>query len=260
MKMHHTILSCLPCLLAVPLMAQPQIGGGVCTSATLNGAYSLTLSGRDVSSAVTFSNILQGIGTATFDGLNKVTFAFTSSTNKAFSIGQTWSGTYSMQSNCLGAINITTGDSASFILGSFNQGANYFITGQDGVYSILGSGDSLPASCSATTLSGVYAFNGNGFPLSTGTITGVNTISGLMTFDGTSAVTTNWLTTSNGTSKTTTTTGSYTVTAGCGATATVTDPSGNTYNLVFTLSSSNGAFVVNGLNSQLVFQASGRIL
>ena len=70
MKGHRTFLAFLPGLLAVPLLAQPQIGGGSCNSATLNGIYSLTLAGRDVSSSASFSNVLEGIGTATFDGLS----------------------------------------------------------------------------------------------------------------------------------------------------------------------------------------------
>jgi hypothetical protein len=32
MKAYHTLLACLPGLLAVPLLAQPQIGGGTCSS------------------------------------------------------------------------------------------------------------------------------------------------------------------------------------------------------------------------------------
>ena len=38
--------------------------------------------------------------------------------HKAFGIAQTWSGTYSMQSNCLGSVSVTNGDTASFNLGS----------------------------------------------------------------------------------------------------------------------------------------------
>ena len=62
-------------------------------SSTLSGGYSLTLSGRDLDSAV-FSNILQGTGTATFDGQSKVTFNLTNNTNKTPGQSQTWSGTF----------------------------------------------------------------------------------------------------------------------------------------------------------------------
>ena len=56
MNVCHTILACLPGLLAVPLLAQPQIGGGTCSSATLSGSYSATLTGRDLTSSLTYSN------------------------------------------------------------------------------------------------------------------------------------------------------------------------------------------------------------
>jgi hypothetical protein len=260
MRIQHTILACLPCLLAAPLLAQPQIGGGTCTSSTLNGAYSLMLTGRDLSSAVAFSNILQGIGTATFDGLSKVTFSLTNNTNKTTGVPQTQSGTYSLQSNCIGVVNITSGDTASYILGVYNTGEAYFITGQDGTYSLLGSGNTVPASCTAGTLTGVYTFNGNGDSLTSGTIAGVNNISGLLTFDGTSAVTGTWFVSASGTSKSTATTGTYAVTAGCTATANVTDSSGNAYALVFAINSTAGAFVVSGANPTLTFSASGRPL
>src|SRR5271156_5528451 len=117
MSLHRIVLYCWPCLLAIPLAAQPQIGGGTCTSSTLNGTYSLTLSGRDLSSGVAFSTVSQGIGLATFDGQSQVSFTLTNNTNKAFGVTQTMSGTYSLQSNCIGAVNITIGDTATFILG-----------------------------------------------------------------------------------------------------------------------------------------------
>ena len=260
-NIHRTLLASLPLLLATPLLAQPQIGGGTCTSAALSGTYSLTLAGRDVSSAVAFSNVLQGTGTATFDGLSKVTFTLTNNTNKAFGVAQIMSGTYSLQSNCIGALNITSGDTASFILGSFNQGQNYFITGQDGVYSLIGNGNTQPTACAATVLNGAYAFNGNGFGLSSGAIAGVNYISGLMTFDGTNAVTTNWSVATSGVSTPTTASGTYTVSPDCTATATVKDSANNSYALVITITAANGAnFIVGGSNAAMIFSATGRTL
>src|ERR1700733_3936602 len=86
MKIHSAALSCFAaacflCLPAKPLGAQTQIGGGTCSSATLTGPYSLTLSGRDAGSSSTFTKVLEGIGTATFDGESKVTFSLNSNTN-----------------------------------------------------------------------------------------------------------------------------------------------------------------------------------
>ena len=112
MRIRAAALSCF--CLAAPLMAQMQIGGGTCSSASLNGTYSATLTGRDVSSTLTFSKALEGIGTATFDGQSKVAFTLTTNTNQSSGISQTLSGTYTMQANCAGTLTLTTGDTAKF--------------------------------------------------------------------------------------------------------------------------------------------------
>jgi hypothetical protein len=261
MKMTRPVFAALPCLLALHAFAQPQIGGGTCASSTLNGVYSLTLTGRDLTSSVAFSNAEQGIGSANFDGLSKVTLTLTNNSNKGLGLGQTLSGTYSLQANCVGALNITSGDTASFTLISYNQGESYLIAGQDGVYSLMGSGSLLPASCAATTLSGVYAFNGTGFSLNSNAIAGVNYISGLITFAGTSAVTTTWYLSANGSTTTVSTTGTYALGTGCTATAKVADASGNSYSLVLTITAANGGnFIFSGANSAVIFSGAGRTL
>ncbi len=269
MKLNRTILAWLPCLLAAPLLAQPQIVGvgGPCNSSMLNGSYSLTLAGRDVSSAVSFSNVLQGNGTAAFDGQSKVTFVLTNNTNKIAGSGQTWSGTYSLQANCLGVVNITTGNTASFTLGSYDGGVDFFIDGQDGVYSYLGGGNTQPtATCVAGTFNGTYQFNGNGFALSSGTVTGVNQISGLMVFNGTGGVTTTWVLSVSGSSTTNSTTGTYTVAGNCTATASITDTAGNAYSLIFVITGANSTtalgsnFAYSAASPKLVFSGNGRTL
>jgi hypothetical protein len=269
MKMNHAILACLPCLLAASLLAQPQIVGvgGPCNSSTLNGTYSLTLSGRDVSSAVSFSNVVQGVGTATFDGQSKATFTLTDNTNAASGQALTWSGTYSLQANCTGVLNITTGNSASFTLGSYDGGVDFFIDGQDGTYSYLGGGNTQPTqTCAVSTLNGTYSFSGNGFAVSSGSITGVNQISGLMVFNGTGGVTTTWVLSVAGSSTTNTTSGTYSVATGCTASANITDPSGNAYTLGLTITGVNGGtllgtnFAFNSSSPKLIFSGNGRTL
>jgi hypothetical protein len=265
MKVYGAVLACLACLPAGPLLAQTQIGGGICSSASLTGTYSLSLNGRDVGSSVTFSKISEGIGTATFDGLSKVTFTLTSNVNQSAGVAQTLTGTYSLQSNCEGLLNLTTGDTASFTLEAYNNptgslARNFLIAGQDGVYSFTGSGGLLPTSCTASLLSGTYAFNGTGFALTSGAISGVNNISGLLQFNGTNGVTTTWYVSSNSTT-TDTTTGQFSVASGCTATASVTDPSGNTYALTFAITAANGSnFIVSGAGPSLMFTGSGRAL
>ena len=69
MKRYTTLLLTLLCLPAVPAIAQTAIGGGSCTSGTLNGTYELILNGRQVTAAGAVSKVFQGVGTAAFDGL-----------------------------------------------------------------------------------------------------------------------------------------------------------------------------------------------
>jgi hypothetical protein len=222
----------------------------------------LTISGRDPGDAITVTNVLEGIGTVTFDGLSKVTFNLTANTNQQAGQALTWSGTYSMPTNCVGTINITTGDTATFVLQAYNTGTNYLITGQDGSYSLSGNGGKPPASaCSAGTLNGTYELSASGVALSSTTLNGGANLAGLMVFNGTGGLTTNRVLLIGRSSSTDTTSGTYSVTAGCTGIATITDPSGNSYGLAFSISSTSAAnFSMNASNSKLIFIGTGRII
>ena len=172
---------------AAPFLAHAQTSG-TCTAATLSGTYSLTLTGRTVTSAVALTADYQAVGTITFDGVSKATATLVSNSNKAQGVAQTLAGTYTIPSNCVGTLNITGGDTATYTLIPYNSGNNYLITGSDAAYILTGSGGPQPASCLTSTLSGVFAFSGNGFSLVSGGITAANDISGLLQFDGAGAV------------------------------------------------------------------------
>ncbi len=243
MQTHKTILALSFCVLATATLAQAQTTPVTCSNATLTGTHSLVLSGRDVLSTVIFSKVYLGVGTATFDGAGNVTFSLTTDTNSSSGVSQTLSGTYSLPSNCLGTLNITSGDAASFTLIPYNSGKNFTLTGQDATYSYTGSGSVAPASCATSTLSGGYVFTGNGYSLASSVIGGVNTISGVLQFDGAGNVTTgsSWSVENSATATPDTVTGQYTVTPSCTATATVKDPSGVTFTLYFTVIAADGS-------------------
>lgn len=236
-------------LLAFPLAAQIRIGGSACSSASLNGAYSLTLNGVDLSSSGKFTKVLQGIGTATFDGLSNVTLSLPSAL-------QSLTGTYSLNANCTGLIAITDGDTANFMLTSYDSGKAYALSGQDGIYAFSGEGSVLPASCDATALSGNYALQGSGYALSSSFVSDVRTISGVLQFDGMGTITTNWYVASNTANTSATGTGAYTVMPSCTGNAAVVDSTGNTYNLQFTLTGDSG-LVISGASPQLMFTGTG---
>ena len=105
-----TLLLALFCLPAVPGLAQTTIGGGVCNSSTLNGTYEILLSGRQVTSTGAASKVFQAVGTAAFDGLSKVTLNLTANTvttSQSLGTPLVYAGSYSMQSNCVGAIGLS---------------------------------------------------------------------------------------------------------------------------------------------------------
>ena len=265
MKIARELLWLWPCLLAVPLMAQPQVGAGTCDSSSLSGNYSLTLTGRQFTGVTPelFEGALEGVGTAAFDGLNKVTFTLTENTNATRGVSATLSGTYSIESNCVGVLTITSGDSATYALGVFNSGSNYIITGQDGTYSLIGSGNTMPkTSCSSPTLSGAYSFNGNGFGLQSTTIASAGYLSGILTFDGAGNVSSGTWNVTPGyqVSSPVSVTGTYTVNSNCTATAAVKDSAGNSYAFVFTITGANGSFIATFANAQIIFTGSGRPL
>src|SRR5271166_4231660 len=118
-------------LLASPLLAQTTIGGGTCASSTLNGTYELLLSGRQVTAIGAISKVFQAVGTAAFDGLSKVTFTLTANTvsgGQAFGMPLVYSGQYSLQSNCVGSITISSGDTGTFSVEAYSQGKAFAVT------------------------------------------------------------------------------------------------------------------------------------
>jgi hypothetical protein len=261
MKRNGTFLACLPGLLAVPLLAQPQIGGGICSSATLSGNYSSTLTGRSLTSGVTFAASTEGIGSVNFDGQSKVTFTLTTNTNKIFGTAQTLSGTYTLQANCVGAVTITSGDSATFTLEAYNQGKNYLVTGQDGVYALAGSGGVLPATCPTSLTAGTYPVNGTGFGLTSNALSSTFNVLGVIQLSGKNTIAMNLFEATNSGTKNISSTGTYTLGSNCSATASLTDSSGNTYSLVFEYTSGSGNnFILSSASSTSIYTGSGRVL
>lgn len=226
--------------LGVPLVAQTQIGGGTCSSSTLNGAYALTLSGRQVNNSGTFLGVLQATGIATFDGLSNVMFAGAANTNQAVPApALNWSGTYSVQSNCQAVVTITSGGNVTLSVVIYSQGKDFLLTGSDTTYSYTATGIAQPSptpACSASTLNGVYTFNATGFVLSNNAVSGAAGGVGLLQFDGQGNLTANLSTATNGAAPSAgTLTGSYTISPGCTGTAALTDSNSHSIPMSFSI-------------------------
>jgi uncharacterized protein (TIGR03437 family) len=224
--------------LAAPLLAQTQIGGGTCSSSSLNGTYAVSITGRQVSSSGTFTSVLQANGSATFDGQSTITIALTEDSTQAVATALKWSGTYSVQANCVAVANITTGGTATLNLTVYNQGKDFLLTGSDATYSYAGSGviQPQPTACSAATLNGVYTFNAQGYELTSTSVSGAANGAGLLQVDGQSNLTVNVTgVTSGGSSSPVTLTGSYTISSDCLGSATLTDSNSHSFSMSFSI-------------------------
>jgi len=248
----------LVCLAIAPAFAQNQIGGGTCSSSSLNGTYALTLSGRGISTAGALTGTFQANGSATFNGQSSVTFSGIANTNQASGEPFSYAGSYAIASNCYGTVTFITGSSATYTLVVWGDGADFNITGMDASYVYSGSGTNVrPVGCAQATLSGIYGFTASGSMLSGTTQTASVDEAGVFLFDGQGNVTASYIDSTGGTTATAlTATGTYSVTSACLASATLMDSNGaaNTVNFVITgnygaaadLIASNPQFVRSG--------------
>lgn len=233
-------------LLASPLLAQTQIGGGSCNSSSLKGTYALSVSGRQVNDSGTFVSVLQANGLATFDGLSAVTITLAEDTNQVVGTTLNWSGTYSVEADCVAAVTITSGGAATLNAMLYNQGKDFLLTGNDATYSYTGSGvaqpPAQPTGCSAATLSGVYTFNASGFTLATNSVNGVANGAGLLQFDGQGHLTVNLSSASGGAATSANTlTGSYTISSNCTGSAALSDSNSQSFAMSFSIYSVTAA-------------------
>jgi hypothetical protein len=170
----------------------------------------------------------------------------------------TYSGTYTVQSNCGGTVSITAGDSATFNLIIYNQGKSFLLAGSDASYDYSGGGSTQPAACGTALLSGAYVFNATGFTLASGTVQGVRNASGLMQMDGKGGVTATFTSLSPAQSTLSLTiTGTYVLPNGCTGTGSLTDSLGDTFTLGFTVATSSA---VSTTTFDVVVGQPGKIL
>ncbi len=238
----------LCCLMAAPALA--QISGGSCSPANLTGTYNLLLNGRSVLATGDLTASFQSIGTATFDGTSNVTLAGTYNSTQASGQSFSYSGTYTLPSNCFGTITLTQGSSATFALVVWSSGSQFNLTGADpstaasptsSVYSGNGS-NVAPVACGTATLSGTYTYDALGSTLSGTKQMDAAVESGAFQFDGQGNVTATYtFTTSNPPTATSlSSTGTYTVGANCLGSAALTDSSGKANTLTFAIAGNYG--------------------
>ena len=251
------------CLLGTPLLAQPVIGGGTCNSSSLNGPYEFTLSASGESSP---AKVFRAVGVATFDGQSSVSITMTADSAtpiQAFGTPLAYSGTYNVQSNCAGTINISSGATTAFSLEVHNTGASFSLIGSDATWFYFGGGNSqsssLLSSCQTSSLSRPYAFAGGGSLLLSSSVgAGINLV-GQFQFDGQGNVAANWTQVSSMTTGQVTTivnaTGTYSIGQGCVGTATLTDSAHNQYTVAMSLFTGNPDIGMAVASPQSIFNA-----
>jgi hypothetical protein len=214
--------------------------------------------GRQTGFTGNLSNVFQGNGTATFDGLSKVTITMTTDTAQAIATPVAWSGTYTVQSNCFGSISITSGVSATLVLLAYDLGTSFLATGSDANYAYSNvQGNNQPSGCSASTLSGVYMFTGTGYDLSGSSVIGAENGTGLLQFDGNSIITVNVNLSGVGGASATTLTGTYLVGSGCSGSATLTDVRLESYAMTFSVTN---VTAVNNADFYVTLAENGALL
>jgi hypothetical protein len=259
---YTTYLFAFSCLLAAPAFPQTQIGGGTCNSSSLNGVYNGNLNGREVTPQGTVDKVLESVGTLTFDGQNAASLTVTANLNQAVAVPLTYSGTYSVQSNCTGAVNlVATGVQYSLNLVVYGGGRTLALSGQDGTYAYSGTASLAPsATCNLSTLSGSYVWNGNGYGLAAGTVAGIVEVAGALQFDGKGKFTgVGIVNTSGALSVNYTVTGTYTVTSACLGSATYFDSAGTTYQVVVSFTGANATtFDMAAASPTVMYSATAR--
>jgi hypothetical protein len=168
--------------------AQPQIGGGTCSTASLSGNYWVSATAR-VAPSGTFTAVAQTLDVLNFNGQGA--FALTGIKNSTNGLGtaQQGNGTVTISSDCTGTL---TAGGTNFHITVYNGGSTFDFAGSDsGGGTHTGTGGLLPSSCLTSTLSGAYAVNGNGFIIQLGNVAGIITLNGILDFDGAGKVNTN---------------------------------------------------------------------
>jgi uncharacterized protein (TIGR03437 family) len=217
--------------LLIPLEAQTQIGGGSCTTSTLDGTY-FYLMGGFVSSSGNLDAYAE-LGKLIMDGQGNVSGQFQSSLGGSIS-SHSVTGTYTVQTHCAATmLTSVDGQAASPVSFQITNG------GLAGVvaYSMPGAvvtgrgyrqtAQAATTQCSTGSLSGSYGYLLSGFTSVSVSAT-VYSDAGNVVSDGNGNLASQSLVNVGGTTVQVQATGSYSVSSDCSGTAQLTDQYGTT--------------------------------
>jgi uncharacterized protein (TIGR03437 family) len=204
--------------------AQPQIGGGTCTTSTLSGIYYYLFGGNRLvgTQLVNYAEL----GRLQFDGQGNFTDNSVQSVGGVITVDPI-SGRYSIQSNCAGTLTVgtavfgfqVTGNGLGMIISYSAQ--NSLIVGR-AYRQTAGTGT---IQCGTASLSGGYAYLLSGTLYQAGIVQSY-TQTGTATGDGAGNLSISGTINANGSTITTAATGHYSVSTDCSGTASVTNQAG----------------------------------
>ncbi len=216
----------------------PSPASGTCSASSLNGTYSLSMSGREIQSNGIFAGSLQAVGAATFDGNGSVTLAGTENTSAAQGQSFSYAGTYTLPATCFGTL---TANGVQWTLVVWNSGASFAMIGQDGTHVLSATGvNTAPPACAAATLSGEYIFSASGFTEVGNVPATAQDEAGVLQFDGQGNISASLTETQSGAMPSSVSVmGTYEVGPGCTASATL-NASGIAESMDFVISGAHG--------------------
>jgi hypothetical protein len=222
--------------LGVFVVAQPCVA---CTNATLNGNYGFVLTGVNSSSQLTAT-----VGQITANGSGKLTGTETVSNNGAITSDVSITGTYSLNKNCTGTATITpSGGSAStyslVVIGTQIEMAEIDSAFTESGYALAQG----KATCSDAGIKGTVAYHGIGWKVSKSLIPVA--FAGQIISNGAGSLTGTQAGSVGGVVYSESLTGSYSLTANCTGTITLTGSDVTTH---------SNFVLVNGGMSTLVIQ------
>lgn len=234
------------CLTILVILAVMTVGraGASCSDESLKGSFGIAINGLDPSFLFTAS-----MGLLTMNGTGGVSGTWTTSDNGVITNGVAVTGSYAVEANCLGTVEITpSGGAAQTFEIVIDSTRNLEVIQTNTGYTVSGFGLAQGGVvCTLAALKGIYGFSGNGWDAASPDIP--FSIMGESSADGAGNLKGEQVSSNAGTIVTQTLSGTYTVNSDCTGTTTTTTGKGSTNHTNFVVVNSGGTLLQLGTDS-----------
>jgi uncharacterized protein (TIGR03437 family) len=234
-----------------PVTVQPRVGGLLtCTPVTISGPYGFAISGFIPTSGGRIPFADQGTFVA--DGNGSFTGSSTTSTGGTIVI-RAISGTYSINTNCTGAITIldTSGNTLHLSFTVVDNGSEIQFIQTDIGTVVTGQAQRAATSCDSSAVSGSYTYAIKGWAAAGGAFQPFAD-AGRMVADGSGDFTGQSTYSASGTITRRTLTGAFSIGSACSGTATIRDNSGKVAQLAVTVLSNGQLLFIQSDNGTIL--------